>query len=121
DCCCRKEFLMRRMWWMAVVMVVFAAAPASAADRTGAPVDESVYAPPTTPTETEWSNTGGVNIDVDVRYLTDYIYRGIDHSEVGGHEDAPNLQLDEKVSFNLGKAPHPFVGVFVNVYASDSI
>jgi len=53
--------------------------------------------------------------------MTDYVYRGVDRSDVGGYEDAPNLQVDAKLSFDLGKLPHPFVGVFANVYDSDPI
>jgi hypothetical protein len=53
--------------------------------------------------------------------MTDYVYRGIDRSEVGGHEDSPNLQFDGKLDFDLGKLPHPFVAVFVNVFDSDPI
>jgi hypothetical protein len=85
------------------------------------PEDQSVYAPPAPPREDEGINAGGVHVDLVVRYLTDYVYRGIDHSEVGGNEDAPNLQFDGKLSFDLGKLPHPFVGVFVNVFDSDPI
>src|SRR5437660_588870 len=73
------------------------------------PEDQSVYAPPAPPREDEGINAGGVHVDLVVRYLTDYVYRGIDHSEVGGNEDAPNLQFDGKLSFDLGKLPHPFV------------
>lgn len=86
-----------------------------------APADSSVYAPPQAPREDEGINQGGVHIDLTVRYLTDYVFRGVDVSEVGGAEDAPNLQFDGKLSFDLGKLPHPFVGAFVNVYDSDPI
>ncbi len=92
------------------------------------PDAESVYAPPTPPTEEEGINQGAVNLDFTVRYMTDYVYRGVDYGEHipgttfgGGHEDAPNLQFDGKLSFDLGKLPHPYVGVFVNVYDSDPI
>src|SRR5207237_2207700 len=85
------------------------------------PEDQSVYAPPAPPREAEAINAGGVHIGLVVRYLTDYVYRGIDRSEVGGHEDAPNLQFDGKLSFDLGQLPHPFVGVFVNVFDSDPV
>src|SRR5690242_14032229 len=50
---------------------------------------ESIYAPPQPPREDEGLNEGGVHIDLTVRYMTDYVYRGIDFSEVGGAEDAP--------------------------------
>jgi len=82
---------------------------------------ESVYAPPAPPKADEGVNAGGVNLDLNVRYLTDYVYRGVDHSDVGGHEDAPNLQFDGRVEFNLGKLPHPFIGLFTNIYDSDPI
>jgi len=82
---------------------------------------DSVYAPPGDPREQSGSNTGGVNFALDVWYSTDYVFRGIDRSEVGGHEDAPNAQFDSSLNFNLGKLPHPFIGVFVNVYNSDPV
>jgi hypothetical protein len=85
------------------------------------PDDRSVYAPPAPPREDEGLNTGGVTIDLSVRYLTDYVYRGVDLSEVGGGEDSPNLQFDGRLSFNLGKFPSPFLGVFVNVFDEDPI
>jgi hypothetical protein len=77
--------------------------------------------------------------------MSDYVYRGLDRSDGDGldvpakggetpeapnraafshdfgHEDAPNLQVDSKLSFDLGKWPHPYVGVFVNVYDSDPV
>jgi hypothetical protein len=82
---------------------------------------ESIYAPAAPPREDQGVNEGAVHLDFTVRYMTDYVYRGIDHSEVGGREDAPNLQFDGKLDFDLGKFPHPFVGVFVNVYDSDPV
>ena len=85
------------------------------------PNDQSVYAPPAPPREDEGINAGGVNIDLTVRYLTDYVYRGIDLSEAGGGEDSPNLQFDGRLSFNLGNFPSPFIGVFVNVHDEDPI
>ncbi len=82
---------------------------------------DSVYAPPGDPREQAGTNAGGVNFALDTWYSTDYVFRGIDRSEVGGHEDAPNAQFDASLNFNLGKLPHPFIGVFVNVYNSDPI
>ena len=67
-------------------------------------------------------NAGGVNLSLTVNYMTDYVFRGIDKSDVGNAaEDAPNLQFDGKLSFNLGKLPHPFVGLFVNVFNDDPV
>ena len=82
---------------------------------------DTVYAPPTPPREDEGVNLGGVNIDLAVRDRSDYVYRGVDRSEAGGHEDAPNLQFDGRLEFNLGKLPHPFVGLFANVFDSDPV
>jgi len=75
-------------------------------------------------------NEGGVHLSLTVNYLTDYVFRGIDRSEVGAidpsetgttTEDRANLQFDGKLSFDLGRAPHPFVGVFVNVFNDDPV
>jgi hypothetical protein len=83
--------------------------------------DETVYAPRPLPTPQSGLNEGGVNFGLNVWYMTDYVYRGIDHSEVGGPEDSPNIQYDARAEFNLDKYPHPFLGVFVNVYKDDPV
>lgn len=98
---------------------------------------ESVYAPPEPPDPREGVNEGGVTLDLTVSYLTDYVLRGIDFGEfaasvrtdplalpgpeqpLGGAEDSPNLQVDSRVKFDLGKIPSPFFGVFVNVFDAD--
>ena len=86
------------------------------------PESESVYAPPEPPREEEGVNNGGVNFDLTVRYVTDYVYRGISHNRAaGGNEHASNFQADTKLSFNLGRLPHPYVGVFANVNDSDPL
>jgi hypothetical protein len=97
-------------------------------------VPESIYAPIEAPREEEGINAGGVNFDLKVSYLTDYVYRGLDQSErlarfnpdgpafgndEVGSEDTPNLQFDASFELNLGKMPHPVAGVFVNVYNDD--
>ena len=97
---------------------------------------ESIYQPPGPPRVEEGVNNGGVNFDLRVSHLTDYVYRGIDQSErlasldnLGnptsagrvGHEDAPNLQFDGFLKLNLGRNPHPVAGVFVNVYNDDPV
>src|SRR5688500_1775559 len=95
------------------------------------PQYESVYAPPEPPNPAEGVNEGGVTLDLAVSYLTDYVLRGIDFGEfaassvpspnapLGGGEDSPNLQIDGQVTFDLGKIPSPFFGVFVNVFDAD--
>ena len=98
---------------------------------------QSVYAPPDPVDANTGVNEGGVRFDLNVSYLTDYVYRGIDMSEfiasfdpegdnqpdrpefAEGHEDSANLQVDAKMTFDLGKAPHPFIGVFVNTFDAD--
>jgi hypothetical protein len=97
---------------------------------------ESIYEPPGPPRPEDGVNNGGVNFDMRVSYLTDYVFRGIDQSErlasidnLGnptpaakqGHEDAPNLQFDSFLTLNLGRLPHPVAGVFVNIYNDDPI
>lgn len=82
---------------------------------------ESIYAPPEPPRPGQGVNEGAVHLDLTVRYMTDYVFRGIDFSEVGGREDAPNVQFDGALWMDLGKLPHPFVGLFINVYDSDPV
>ena len=98
---------------------------------------ESVYAPPEPMRESEGVNQGGVHFDFTFAYLTDYVFRGFDRSEAlqfvdplalpppefdpDGNEDSPNLQFDATLQWDLGKAPHPFIGLFANVYDSDPV
>ena len=85
------------------------------------PEDQSVYAPPAPPREDDGLNAGGVNFDLEFRYATDNVYRGVSRSEGIEHRHSPNLQFDGRLDFNLGKLPHPFVGAFVNIHSSDPI
>jgi hypothetical protein len=118
-----------------------AAAPAVAEDRSaGEPFRllvqsdyESIYAPPEPISANTGVNEGGVHLDLEVSYLTEYVYRGINESNriastraigdtVGRpdfRETAANIQVDTQLTFDLGKAPHPFVGVFVNTFNAD--
>ncbi len=83
---------------------------------------QSVYAPPEPPTEEDGVNNGGVNTDVDFRYLTDDVYRGVSHDRAsGGNIHAPNFQAQSQLEFNLGKLPHPYIGVFTNINDSDPV
>src|SRR5688572_21263809 len=92
------------------------------------PEPESVYAPPAPPREDQGVNEGGVTLDLSVSYFTDYVYRGLELFELPeftpepiGSEDRANLQINGKLSFDLGKVPHPFVGAFVNSAEADPI
>jgi len=91
---------------------------------------ESVYAPPTPLRENDGVNQGAVHTELAVRYLTDYVFRGIERFEFDpgfprdpaspppptdlSKEDLANLQFEGKISFDLGKFPSPFIGLFVN-------
>jgi hypothetical protein len=95
------------------------------------PDPPSVYAPVEPDREEDGTNKGGVNIDLDFRYLTDDMYRGVSHNRAvyvnvpneptQGKLHADNFQTDATLSFNLGKLPHPFVGVFANINDSDPL
>jgi hypothetical protein len=116
-----------RFAWCGLIVVLLTAAVASAQSffpppaMALAPDDDSIYAPRTLPNPYGGRNEGGVNFGLDVSYLTDYVYRGVDRSDFGGKEDSPNTQYETRVDFNLDKYPHPFVGVFVNVFNSDPV
>ena len=82
----------------------------------------SVYAPPRPPSDDEGVNKGGVNTEIDFRYLTDDVYRGVSHNIAsGGNRHAANYQASGQLTFDLGKLPHPFVGVFANINDSDPV
>jgi hypothetical protein len=85
------------------------------------PEGESVYAPPAPPREDEGVNAGGVTFDLNFRYATDNVYRGVSRSGRDEHPHSPNLQFDGRMSINVGKFPHPFIGTFVNVHSSDPV
>ena len=99
--------------------------PLKLALQPGPVSDDSVYALPVPATEDQGTNQGGVNVNMRISYFTDYFYRGIDRAEAlnidAGREDAANFQFDGTLKFNLGKMPHPFIGVFANVLESDPV
>lgn len=82
---------------------------------------DSVYAPPSIGPADEAVNRGGMRLDLTVAYSTDYVYRGIEMFPPPGGGDSTNVQVDNRLSFDLGKYPHPFVGVFANYADSDPI
>jgi hypothetical protein len=79
---------------------------------------QSVY--PETSRPPDLLNSGGVNFGLDVDVLTDYIYRGVDQKTAGERSENA-LQFDAMAKFNLGKLPHPFIGLFVNVFNNDPV
>jgi hypothetical protein len=104
---------------------------------------ETIYDVEAPPAQDTGFNAGGVNFDLRVGFLTDYVFRGIDRSEGSGGfndekgnpvtfnpdepdfepgaEDAANLQFDGRLKFDLGRIPSPIVGLFANVYNDDPI
>ncbi|MGA2233617.1 MAG: hypothetical protein ABSH22_22140 [Tepidisphaeraceae bacterium] len=90
--------------------------------------DEGVYTMPEPPTPDTGSNYGGVHLDLSLTYFNHYVYRGVDHSigtpSVGITDlkaSTLNLQIDGKIEFDLGRFPHPFVGIFADIYDADPV
>ena len=82
---------------------------------------ESVYAPPAPPSADEGVNAGGVNFSLDISYLSHYVYRGIDQTTPPFTDSEHAFQFDSELHFNLGKLPHPFIGIFANVFNEDPV
>lgn len=123
--------MVRRMWF-APMGLASLCLPAWAADpqpiKLGLePQAPSVYALPEPVKESEGVNMGGVHVDIKISYLTDYIYRGVDRTAFiadvtrGQTTERANFQFDGKLSFDLGKLPSPFIGVFTNVLDNDPV
>ena len=81
---------------------------------------DDVYLRPTGPTEEQLTNQGGVHFSLDVTYFSTYMYRGVDQSTPPIHNEHA-LQFDGRLSFDLQKLPHPFVGVFSNIFNDDKV
>ncbi len=81
---------------------------------------ESVYPPPTAPTPDEGYNAGSVNFKMEASYWTRYVYRGVDQT-TNGKATENSLQFRGISEFDLGKLPHPFIGLFVNVFNNDPV
>lgn len=81
---------------------------------------DNVYAPPTYPGPAQLTNQGGVHFDAAVLYVSTYMYRGVDQS-TPPKRNQTGLQFDGRLDFDLGKLPHPFVGVFTNIFNDDPV
>ena len=92
----------------------------------------SVYAPPEPERAEDLTNRGGVHVDLNFRYLTDYNYRGVSFNRASytpaagglpeqGRLHASNFQADATLSFDLGKLPHPYVAVLANINDRDPL
>lgn len=93
--------------------------PASASAQA---IPDSVYPPPEPDMSSEpRSEQTGLRFHLDATYLTDYVWRGFERFDAGRHEDEPNLQFNMRIGFDLGKLPHPYVGLFANVAENDPV
>ncbi|HUB27732.1 MAG TPA: hypothetical protein VL992_20070 [Tepidisphaeraceae bacterium] len=91
--------------------------------------DEGIYTMPQPPLPGQGTNQGGVNFNLDLSYFNQYVYRGVDHS-IGEAKPSGvftlkgstlNFQVDTNLHFDLGKFPHPFLGLFTDVYDADPV
>ena len=85
------------------------------------PQQESVYAPPDVIEGRGGRNEGALSLDIEGRYMTDYIFRGLEVIEPTGSEDAFNFQLEAGLKMDLGRLPDPFLHVFTNTAEGDEI
>jgi hypothetical protein len=108
---------MNRSVALAAGFVVLSVAPVLAQ-----PVPESVYPPPE-PLVSEDPRVAqtGIHFDFEARYMTDYVWRGIERFDAGHHEDSANVQIEPRLTLDLGKLPHPYVSVFFNTSESDEV
>src|SRR5687768_3714526 len=82
---------------------------------------ESVYVPPGVGDMQGGYNDGALTIEITARYMTDYIYRGLEVVEPPTHEDAVNFQLGAELRMDLGRLPDPFFRVLTNTAEGDDI
>ena len=82
---------------------------------------ESIYAPPGISDLQGGYNDGALTIEIVGRYMTDYIYRGLEVVEPGAQEDAVNFQLGADLRLDLGRLPDPFFRVLTNTAEGDDI
>jgi hypothetical protein len=81
---------------------------------------DNVYVQPVTPTPEQLTNQGGVHIDFSVDYFSTYMYRGVDQS-TPPQKNEKALQFNGRLEWDLGKLPHPFIGVFSNIFNNDPV
>ena len=81
---------------------------------------DNVYLPPAPPSPEQGTNQGGVHFSLDINSFSTYMFRGIDQSTRPVRNERA-LQFDGRLTFDLGKLPHPFFGVFSNIFRSDPV
>jgi hypothetical protein len=81
---------------------------------------DNVYVDSATPRPDQLTNQGGVHFHFETLYLSTYMYRGVDQSTPPERNEQA-LQFDARLEFDLGKLPHPFIGVFSNIFNDDPV
>lgn len=82
---------------------------------------ESIYAPESVSDYQGGYNEGALSLEINGRYMTDYIFRGLEIVEPQTHEDAVNLQLEADLRLDLGRLPDPFFHIVTNTAEGDDI
>ncbi|HQY87472.1 MAG TPA: hypothetical protein PK402_02360 [Tepidisphaeraceae bacterium] len=84
-------------------------------------IPETVYPPPEPAMFDEEQALGsGIDVNFESRYVSDNIWRGIERFDDDGQkEDYANIQLLGKVALDLGKLPHPFIDLHLNLAEDD--
>ena len=115
-----------RSWCVALVVAMTMSSTRQLFAQIHTPYDlldeepDNVYEPSSTPRPEQWTNQGGGHFSLETSYFSTYMFRGIDQSTAPVRNEKA-LQFDGRLSFDLGKLPHPFVGVFSNVFNSDPV
>ena len=84
------------------------------------PEPESIYPPPSAAREDEGENQGAMHYRLEVSFLNRYVYRGMDQTPAGTRSENA-LQFNGTAELNLGNLPHPFVGLFSNIFDHDPV
>lgn len=85
------------------------------------PQQETIYAPPDVTEARGGFNEGALSLEIGGRYMTDYVFRGLELVEPAESEDAFNFQLEAALRMDLGRLPDPFFHVFTNTAEGDDI
>lgn len=115
-----------RLWLGAVALAVICSSAEMACAQIRNPYQllddepENVYAEPTAPIPNQMTNQGGAHFSFDVDYFSTYMYRGVDQS-TPPKKNEKALQFNGRLDFDLGKLPHPFLGVFSNIFNDDPV
>lgn len=84
------------------------------------PAPESIYPPPTAAKGDEGENAGAMHFHLEVSFLNRYVYRGVDQT-TGPNSSENALQFNASAEMDLGYLPHPFVGLFSNIFDHDPV